>query len=185
MNIFKTEIPDLLILEPTIIEDERGFFMETYNKHKFEQIIERKVNFIQDNHSKSQRGVLRGLHYQIGEFAQSKLVRCVNGSVYDVAVDLRMHSPTFKKWFGTILSAENKKQLWIPEGFAHGFLAMTNGAEFVYKVNNYYHKKSERAILWNDPSIAIKWPELDVDYIVSLKDKAAMNFENAEYFEAL
>lgn len=182
MNVIRTGIDDLLLLEPVIHEDSRGFFMETYNQQTFEKIINRKVDFIQDNHSKSQVGVLRGMHYQIGTFAQAKLVRCISGAVYDVAIDLRKKSKTFKKWFGVKLSAENKKQLWIPEGFAHGFLTLTDSAEFVYKVNNYYDRGSERAILWNDETIAIQWPELEGDYIISEKDKIASSFDTAEIF---
>lgn len=131
MNIVKTDIPDLIVLEPKVFSDERGFFMESYNQIEFEKAIGRHVNFVQDNHSKSSKGVLRGLHYQLAPYAQAKLVRCVVGQVFDVAVDLRKNSPTFKKWFGITLSAENKRQLWIPEGFAHGFLVTSDEAEFI------------------------------------------------------
>ena len=137
MNIVKTDIPDLIVLEPKVFSDERGFFMESYNQIEFEKAIGRHVNFVQDNHSKSSKGVLRGLHYQLAPYAQAKLVRCVVGQVFDVAVDLRKNSPTFKKWFGITLSAENKRQLWIPEGFAHGFLVTSDEAEFIYKTTNY------------------------------------------------
>jgi len=136
MNIVKTDIPDLIVLEPKVFSDERGFFMESYNQIEFEKTIGRHVNFVQDNHSKSSKGVLRGLHYQLAPYAQAKLVRCVVGQVFDVAVDLRKNSPTFKKWFGITLSAENKRQLWIPEGFAHGFLVTSDEAEFIYKTTN-------------------------------------------------
>ncbi|EHP6606919.1 dTDP-4-dehydrorhamnose 3,5-epimerase, partial [Escherichia coli] len=151
MNVIKTEIPDVLIFEPKVFGDERGFFMESFNQRQFEEIVGRKISFVQDNHSKSKKGVLRGLHYQLPPFAQGKLVRCINGEVYDVAVDLRPESINYGKWVGIILSAENKKQLWIPEGFAHGFLVISEFAEFAYKTTNYYSKESERGIRWNDP----------------------------------
>ncbi|EFJ4397557.1 dTDP-4-dehydrorhamnose 3,5-epimerase, partial [Escherichia coli] len=153
MNVIKTEIPDVLIFEPKVFGDERGFFMESFNQRQFEEIVGRKISFVQDNHSKSKKGVLRGLHYQLPPFAQGKLVRCINGEVYDVAVDLRPESINYGKWVGIILSAENKKQLWIPEGFAHGFLVISEFAEFAYKTTNYYSKESERGIRWNDPTI--------------------------------
>ncbi|ELH6559733.1 dTDP-4-dehydrorhamnose 3,5-epimerase, partial [Escherichia coli] len=137
MNVIKTEIPDVLIFEPKVFGDERGFFMESFNQKVFEEAVGRKVEFVQDNHSKSSRGVLRGLHYQKAPYAQAKLVRCVVGEVFDVAVDIRESSKTFGKWVGINLSAENKRQLWIPEGFAHGFLVLSDTAEFVYKTNNY------------------------------------------------
>ncbi|EFH8383927.1 TPA: dTDP-4-dehydrorhamnose 3,5-epimerase, partial [Escherichia coli] len=140
MNVIKTEIPDVLIFEPKVFGDERGFFMESFNQKVFEEAVGRKVEFVQDNHSKSSRGVLRGLHYQKAPYAQAKLVRCVVGEVFDVAVDIRESSKTFGKWVGINLSAENKRQLWIPEGFAHGFLVLSDTAEFVYKTNNYYSK---------------------------------------------
>ncbi|HBL6998181.1 TPA: dTDP-4-dehydrorhamnose 3,5-epimerase, partial [Escherichia coli] len=156
MNVIKTEIPDVLIFEPKVFGDERGFFMESFNQRQFEEIVGRKISFVQDNHSKSKKGVLRGLHYQLPPFAQGKLVRCINGEVYDVAVDLRPESINYGKWVGIILSAENKKQLWIPEGFAHGFLVISEFAEFAYKTTNYYSKESERGIRWNDPTINIQ-----------------------------
>ncbi|MFA7955505.1 dTDP-4-dehydrorhamnose 3,5-epimerase [Escherichia coli] len=146
MNVIKTEIPDVLIFEPKVFGDERGFFFESFNQKIFEEAVGRKVEFVQDNHSKSTKGVLRGLHYQLEPYAQGKLVRCVVGEVYDVAVDIRKSSPTFGKWVGVNLSAENKRQLWIPEGFAHGFLVLSETAEFVYKTTNYYHPESERGI---------------------------------------
>ncbi|EEW5647007.1 dTDP-4-dehydrorhamnose 3,5-epimerase, partial [Escherichia coli] len=160
MNVIKTEIPDVLIFEPKVFGDERGFFMESFNQRQFEEIVGRKISFVQDNHSKSKKGVLRGLHYQLPPFAQGKLVRCINGEVYDVAVDLRPESINYGKWVGIILSAENKKQLWIPEGFAHGFLVISEFAEFAYKTTNYYSKESERGIRWNDPTINIQWPKM-------------------------
>ncbi|BDR38650.1 dTDP-4-dehydrorhamnose 3,5-epimerase [Escherichia coli] len=158
MNVIKTEIPDVLIFKPKVFADERGFFFESFNQKVFEEAVGRKVEFVQDNHSKSSKGVLRGLHYQLEPYAQGKLVRCVVGEVFDVAVDIRKSSPTFGKWVGVNLSAENKRQLWIPEGFAHGFLVLSETAEFAYKTTNYYHPDSERGIIWNDPTLNIKWP---------------------------
>ncbi|EMH4162855.1 dTDP-4-dehydrorhamnose 3,5-epimerase [Pluralibacter gergoviae] len=172
MNIVKTDIKDIIIIEPKVFGDERGFFFESYNNQSFEKVVDRSLNFTQDNHSRSVKGVLRGLHYQMGESAQAKLVRCIHGEVFDVAVDIRKNSPTFKKWVGVILSAENKRQLWIPEGFAHGFLVLSDIAEFVYKTNNYYDPLSERSIKFDDPDINIKWPETD-SFIISRKDQKA------------
>lgn len=169
MNIIKTEIPEVLIFEPNVFGDQRGFFMESFNQQVFEDAVGRKVDFVQDNHSKSDKGVLRGLHYQLAPYAQGKLVRCVVGEVFDVAVDIRKDSETFGKWVGVNLSAENKRQLWIPEGFAHGFLVLSETAEFVYKTTNYYHPESDACIKWDDESIAIKWPFSDA-VILSEKD---------------
>lgn len=143
MNVIKTEIPDVLIFEPKVFGDERGFFMESFNQKVFEEAVGRKVEFVQDNHSKSVKGVLRGLHFQIKPYSQAKLVRCVKGEVYDVAVDIRPDSSTFRKWVGVFLSARNKKQLWIPEGFAHGFVVISEEAEFLYKTTNYYMPSAE------------------------------------------
>lgn len=170
MNVIKTEIPDVLIFEPKVFGDERGFFFESFNQKVFEEAVGRKVEFVQDNHSKSSKGVLRGLHYQLEPYAQGKLVRCVVGEVFDVAVDIRKSSSTFGKWVGVNLSAENKRQLWIPEGFAHGFLVLSETAEFVYKTTNYYHPESDRGIIWNDPDIGIEWPKIK-SLILSEKDK--------------
>ncbi|MCZ5214467.1 dTDP-4-dehydrorhamnose 3,5-epimerase [Escherichia fergusonii] len=169
MNVIKTEIPDVLIFEPKVFGDERGFFFESFNQKVFEEAVGRKVEFVQDNHSKSSKGVLRGLHYQLEPYAQGKLVRCVVGEVFDVAVDIRKSSPTFGKWVGVNLSAENKRQLWIPEGFAHGFLVLSETAEFLYKTTNYYNPQSDRGIIWNDPSLNIKWPLVEKP-ILSKKD---------------
>ncbi|EGE0942598.1 TPA: dTDP-4-dehydrorhamnose 3,5-epimerase, partial [Escherichia coli] len=149
--------------------DERGFFMESFNQKVFEEAVGRKVEFVQDNHSKSSKGVLRGLHYQLEPYAQGKLVRCVVGEVFDVAVDIRKSSPTFGKWVGVNLSAENKRQLWIPEGFAHGFLVLSEIAEFVYKTTNYYHPESEGCIKWDDSFLMIDWPNKPI--AISEKDK--------------
>ncbi|EET5419742.1 dTDP-4-dehydrorhamnose 3,5-epimerase, partial [Escherichia coli] len=157
MNVIKTEIPDVLIFEPKVFGDERGFFFESFNQKVFEEAVGRKVEFVQDNHSKSSKGVLRGLHYQLEPYAQGKLVRCVVGEVFDVAVDIRKSSSTFGKWVGVNLSAENKRQLWIPEGFAHGFITLSNIAEFIYKTTQFYNPSFERVIAWDDPVLNINW----------------------------
>ncbi|MBO1895832.1 dTDP-4-dehydrorhamnose 3,5-epimerase [Shewanella sp. BF02_Schw] len=181
MKVIDTTIADVKIIEPAVFGDERGFFMETWSQQKFEELVTGKeTNFVQDNHSKSCKGVLRGLHYQKQPNAQGKLVRCVEGEVFDVAVDIRKNSSTFGQWVGVNLSAENKRQLWIPEGFAHGFLTLSKTAEFVYKATNYYAQESECAIKWNDTDININWPFHDVS--LSSKDKASGSFENAEIF---
>ncbi|EMA8651901.1 dTDP-4-dehydrorhamnose 3,5-epimerase [Cronobacter sakazakii] len=170
MKVVKTDISDVLIFEPKVFGDDRGFFFESYNQKTFMEAVGRKVTFVQDNHSKSACGVLRGLHYQLDPYAQGKLVRCVVGEVFDVAVDIRKNSTTFGKWVGVNLSADNKRQLWIPEGFAHGFLVLSETAEFVYKTTNYYNPESDRGIIWNDEDISIEWP-LVRDPILSHKDK--------------
>ncbi len=181
MNVIKTDIPDVLIFEPTVFGDDRGFFFESFSQKVFEEEVGRKVEFVQDNHSKSCKGVLRGLHYQLEPHAQGKLVRCVAGEVFDVAVDIRKSSPTFGKWVGVNLSAENKRQLWIPEGFAHGFVTLSNEAEFLYKTTNYYSPQHERSIIWNDPSLNIEW-QIDVSLLkLSEKDKIAANIESIEF----
>ncbi|EBE0568073.1 TPA: dTDP-4-dehydrorhamnose 3,5-epimerase, partial [Salmonella enterica subsp. enterica serovar Aberdeen] len=169
MNVIKTEIPDVLIFEPKVFSDERGFFMESFNQKVFEEAVGRKIEFVQDNHSKSTKGVLRGLHYQVEPYAQGKLVRCIAGEVFDVAVDIRKDSETFGKWVGVNISSENKRQLWIPEGFAHGFLVLSDSADFLYKTSNYYSPIHERGIVWNDPTININWP-INIDKILSEKD---------------
>ncbi|MDB4218589.1 dTDP-4-dehydrorhamnose 3,5-epimerase [Planktomarina temperata] len=169
MKVIDTAIKDVKIIEPTVYQDERGFFFESFNQRKFEEAIGRKVEFVQDNHSKSAKGVLRGLHYQLPPHAQGKLVRVVKGEVFDVAVDIRKSSHTHGQWVGVNLSAENKKQLWIPEGFAHGFLTMNEHTEFIYKTTNYYAPAYERCIQWCDPSLAIEWPKTE-GIIVSEKD---------------
>ncbi|EBO7627075.1 TPA: dTDP-4-dehydrorhamnose 3,5-epimerase [Salmonella enterica subsp. enterica] len=169
MNVIKTEIPDVLIFEPKVFSDERGFFMESFNQKVFEEAVGRKVEFVQDNHSKSTKGVLRGLHYQVEPYAQGKLVRCIAGEVFDVAVDIRKDSETFGKWVGVNISSENKRQLWIPEGFAHGFLVLSEEAEFVYKTSNFYNPDSDRGVAWNDPDIGINWPLIN-NPLLSNKD---------------
>ncbi|EAX3229464.1 dTDP-4-dehydrorhamnose 3,5-epimerase, partial [Salmonella enterica] len=177
MNVIKTEIPDVLIFEPKVFSDERGFFMESFNQKVFEEAVGRKIEFVQDNHSKSTKGVLRGLHYQVEPYAQGKLVRCIAGEVFDVAVDIRKDSETFGKWVGVNISSENKRQLWIPEGFAHGFLVLSDSADFLYKTSNYYSPIHERGIVWNDPTININWP-INIDKILSEKDTILPNFIN-------
>lgn len=173
-------IPDVVVLEPTVFADERGFFYESFNQARFEAAIGRRVTFVQDNHSRSQKGVLRGLHYQIQQ-PQGKLVRIVVGAVFDVAVDLRRSSPTFGRWVGEVLSADNKRQLWIPEGFAHGFVVLSDVAECLYKTTDYYAPAHERCIIWNDPTIGIRW-SIDGEPILSGKDRQGVTFEQAEYF---
>lgn len=183
MNIIKTDIPEVLIFEPRVFGDARGFFFESFSNKIFNEAVGRSVEFVQDNHSQSQKGVLRGLHYQLDPHAQGKLVRCVEGEVFDVAVDIRRSSPTFGKWVGAVLSADNKRQLWIPEGFAHGFLALTDTVQFVYKATNYYAPQSERSILWDDPDIGIDWPEINEDKLsLSDKDLAAVKLAEAEVY---
>ncbi len=160
MKVIETKIPDVKIIEPTVFGDERGFFMETWNQKKFEELVTGKpTQFVQDNHSKSKKGILRGLHYQT-ENTQGKLVRVISGEVFDVAVDIRKDSPTFGMWIGEYLSAENKRQLWIPEGFAHGFYVTSDEAEFVYKCTDYYNPSTEHSIKWDDSEIGIEWPIL-------------------------
>lgn len=180
MNIIPTKIPDILIIEPRIFEDDRGFFYESYNEKAFAEKIGADIHFVQDNHSRSTKNVLRGLHYQIQQ-PQGKLVRVVVGAVFDVAVDLRKSSSTFGQWVGCLLSAENKRQLWVPAGFAHGFCVMSDMAEFLYKTTDYYAPNYERCVLWNDPDLAIDWP-LTTDPIVSTKDLAGQPIETAEVF---
>ena len=177
MKVIETDIPDVKIIEPAVFGDERGFFMETWNQNKFEELVTGKpTQFVQDNHSKSKKGILRGLHYQT-ENTQGKLVRVVSGEVFDVVVDIRNGSPTFGKWVGVYLSAENKRQLWIPEGFAHGFYVTSDEAEFVYKCTDYYNPKAEHSILWNDQELGIKWP-LNESPCLSDKDKSAFTFSD-------
>lgn len=178
MNVTTTRIPDVLIIEPTVFGDERGFFLESFNQRRFNDAVGREVNFVQDNHSRSAQGVLRGLHYQVVQ-PQGKLVRCTVGEVFDVAVDIRANSSTFGQWVGVHLSAENKRQLWIPEGFAHGFVVLSEIADFQYKATDYYAPEHERAIRWDDPALAIEWP-LSCPPLLSEKDKKAPLFADAE-----
>lgn len=171
MKVIETKIPDVKIIDPTVFGDERGFFMETWQQKKFEELVTggRTTLFVQDNHSKSKKGILRGLHYQT-ENTQGKLVRVVSGEVFDVAVDIRKDSPTFGLWVGEYLSSENKRQLWIPEGFAHGFYVTSDEAEFVYKCTDYYNPEAEVSIKWDDSKLGINWP-LDGEPLLSNKDK--------------
>ncbi|PTP72410.1 dTDP-4-dehydrorhamnose 3,5-epimerase [Vibrio splendidus] len=172
MKVIDTRIPDVKIIEPSVFGDVRGFFMETWNQKKFEELVTGKpTSFVQDNHSKSKKGILRGLHYQT-ENTQGKLVRVISGEVFDVAVDIRKGSPTFGQWVGEYLSAKNKRQLWVPEGFAHGFYVTSEEAEFVYKCTDYYNPEYERSIAWNDSELSINWPLLD-EPLLSLKDSSA------------
>jgi len=173
-------IPDVILIEPKVFGDERGFFFESFNQAQFEQAIGKSVQFVQDNHSRSAKHVLRGLHYQIQQ-PQGKLVRVVQGEVFDVAVDLRKNSKTFGQWVGEILSADNKRQLWVPEGFAHGFVVMSDTAEFLYKTTDYYAPAHERCILWNDATLAIQWPD-GIQPILSAKDAQGKPFIEAEVF---
>lgn len=182
MKVTSTRLPEVKIIQPRVFEDERGFFFESYNQQCFEEVIGRTVAFVQDNHSKSSKGVLRGLHYQLTPKAQGKLVRVVQGEVFDVAVDIRRSSATFGQWVGEMLSSENKRQLWIPEGFAHGFVTLSETAEFLYKTTDYYAPECERAIRWNDSTINIKWPS-SLTPLVSSKDAEANDLQVAEVFE--
>ena len=171
MKITTLKIPEIKLIEPDIYFDERGFFYESFNQRKFNEAIGENVNFVQDNHSKSKKGVLRGLHYQEEPFAQGKLVRVITGNVFDVAVDIRTDSPTYGNWVAEKLSAENKKQLWIPKGFAHGFLTISDDAEFLYKTTNFYSKEHERSIHWKNNDFNINWPSIKEDIFTSHKDK--------------
>ena len=170
MKVTPLKIPDVKLIDPDVFEDERGFFYESFNQQKFNEAIGENITFVQDNHSKSSKGVLRGLHYQEVPFAQGKLVRVIAGEVFDVAVDIRPESPTYGKWVSEILSVDNKKQLWIPEGFAHGFLTLSNEAEFLYKTTDFYNKESERSIHWKKNDYDIKWPLNDEIIFLSKKD---------------
>ncbi len=176
----QTKIPDVWIIEPRVFGDERGFFFESFNEKAFNEATGNKLPFVQDNHSKSAKGVLRGLHYQLPPKAQGKLVRVVQGEVFDVAVDIRKDSPTYGQWVGEVLSAENKKQLWIPPGFAHGFLTLSDTAEFLYKTTDYWSPEHERAILWNDASLKIDWPLNGLTPQLAAKDAAASVLSDAE-----
>jgi len=182
MKFIPTEIPDVILIQPKVFGDQRGFFMETYQAKKFAE-AGIAYDFVQDNHSGSTRGTLRGLHYQI-QCTQGKLIRVVAGEIFDVAVDLRRNSPSFGKWVGDFLSAENKHQLWIPPGFAHGFYVLSQEAEVIYKATNFYTPEWERTLSWDDPEIGIKWPLIDgQDPILSEKDRQGKRFGEAEFFE--
>ena len=183
MKVTPTALPEVLILEPKVFGDDRGFFMESYNRRAFDAAVGHAIEFLQDNHSRSARGVLRGLHYQLPPHAQGKLVRVAAGSVFDVAVDVRRSSPRFGRWVGVELSAANHRQLWIPPGFAHGFLVLSETADFLYKATDYYAPQSERAVAWNDPGIAIAWPDTGAPPTLSAKDVAAPLLGDAECFQ--
>lgn len=180
MNVIPTAIPDVLIIEPKVFGDERGFFFESFNRRQFADLIGRDVDFVQDNHSRSAKNVLRGLHYQIQQ-PQGKLVRVVQGTVFDVAVDIRRSSPTFGQHVAVELSAENKRMLWVPEGFAHGFVVLPDTAEFLYKTTDYWAPEFERSIAWNDPAIGIQWP-IQGEPSLSVKDQQAKALAEAEHF---
>jgi dTDP-4-dehydrorhamnose 3,5-epimerase len=179
-TVTPTAIPDVLMLEPKVFSDERGYFFESYNARDFREATGLQVEFVQDNHSMSTKGVLRGLHYQI-EHAQGKLLRVVAGSVFDVAVDLRKSSPTFGRWVGAQLSAQNRRQLWIPPGFAHGFLALSDTAEVLYKITDYWFPEHERTLLWNDPTLGIAWP-VDGEPQLAVKDVEGKLFVELDVF---
>ncbi len=182
MKVIDTAIPDVKIFHPRVFGDERGFFLESFNARRFRELTGLEVEFVQDNHSRSALGVLRGLHYQV-EQAQGKLVRVAAGMVFDVAVDIRKSSPSFGQWTGEILSAENHRQMWIPPGFAHGFLVLRDGTEFLYKTTDYYAPEHERTIQWNDPALAVEWPTEGLDVRLSDKDQAGITFARAETFD--
>jgi dTDP-4-dehydrorhamnose 3,5-epimerase len=180
MKLINTDLPEVFIFEPRVFGDERGFFYESFNANKFTALTGLNPNFVQDNHSKSAKGVLRGMHYQIQQ-AQAKLVRVTAGAVFDVAVDMRKSSPRFGQWTAAILSAENCRQMWIPEGFAHGFLVISDSAEFLYKTTDFWAPEHERCVVWNDPDIAIEWP-LDIPPVLSAKDQLGKLLADAEAF---
>jgi len=182
MEVIRTRIPDVLILEPRVHGDARGFFLESWNAQTFHGVTGLDVTFVQDNHSRSSKGVLRGLHYQI-RHAQGKLVRVSHGAVFDVAVDLRRSSATFGQWVGAELSGENFRQMWIPPGFAHGFLVLSESADFLYKTTDYYAPEHERCLLWNDPAVGVGWPVDELDTKLAKKDLAGLFFVNCETFD--
>jgi dTDP-4-dehydrorhamnose 3,5-epimerase len=181
MKVTTLEIPDVLLIEPQVFADDRGFFFESFNQAEFDKTVGGKINFVQDNHSMSVKGVLRGLHYQLPPNAQGKLVRVIQGEVFDVAVDLRRSSATFGQWVGEILSAENKKQLWIPEGFAHGFVTLSDTAELLYKATNFYSPQNEHCIIWNDTTLNIQWPH-NLEIMMSSNDLMGQSFKLSNLF---
>ncbi|NDZ14501.1 dTDP-4-dehydrorhamnose 3,5-epimerase [Variovorax sp. WS11] len=182
MKVTRTSIPDVLVIEPKVFGDARGFFYESFNGKAFDEAVGRHVEFLQDNHSRSVKGVLRGLHYQIQQ-PQGKLVRVVRGAVFDVAVDIRKSSPTFGQWVGVELTEENHKQLWVPEGFAHGFMVTSESADFLYKTTSYYAPEHERSIAWNDTTLNIRWQDIGMEPQLSVKDAAAVAFRSADLFD--
>ena len=181
MNVIKTSIPDVIIFEPKVFGDDRGFFFESFNQKVFFEATNLNINFVQDNHSKSAKNVLRGLHYQI-EHAQGKLVRVCQGEVFDVAVDMRASSPTFGQWESAILSGDNKRQMWVPPGFAHGFLVLSDSAEFLYKTTDFYAPQHECCLKWDDPTVGITWPLQDT-LLLSGKDQLGLSLQDAKKFE--
>lgn len=181
ITVTPTAIPDVLIIEPKVFGDDRGWFFESFNEKDFSAAVGHSVKFVQDNHSSSKKGVLRGLHYQM-EQTQGKLVRVFHGAVFDVAVDLRQSSSTFSKWVGVELSAENKKQLWVPTGFAHGFLVLSETVEFLYKTTDYWHAASEQCIAWNDSELDIRWPVIGMNPILNIKDAKGITWSEAPKF---
>ncbi len=183
MKFTPLAIPDVFLIEPKVFGDARGFFLESFRQDLFNQATGTNYEFIQDNHSRSSKGVLRGLHYQLPPHAQGKLVRVISGAVFDVAVDIRRSSPSFGKWVGVELSAENHHQLWIPPGFAHGFVVLSDTADFVYKTTAYYAPESDRGLLWSDPDIAIAWPQIDIAFSLSEKDRNQPALKQAELFD--
>jgi dTDP-4-dehydrorhamnose 3,5-epimerase len=183
MKITPTALPEVLIIEPRVFGDARGFFTESWNEQAFNQAVGTEVRFVQDNHSRSARGVLRGLHYQMAPHTQGKLVRCVSGAVFDVAVDLRKSSPNFGRWEGVELSADNHRQLWVPPGFAHGFLVLSETADFLYKTTDYYAPQTEGCVRWNDPAIGIVWPDVGVAPLLADKDAKAPLLADAKHFD--
>ncbi|HHL4077534.1 dTDP-4-dehydrorhamnose 3,5-epimerase [Burkholderia sp. A2] len=180
IQVTATALPEVKIIEPKVFGDARGHFYESFNARDFAEHVAAGVEFLQDNHSRSTKGVLRGLHYQI-RHAQGKLVRVVEGEVFDVAVDIRRHSPNFGKWVGVVLSAENHRQVWIPPGFAHGFVVLSDAAQFLYKTTDYWYPEHERCIVWNDPEIGIEWP-VDVEPLLAAKDAAGARLSEAEVY---
>ena len=182
MKAIPTAIPEVMVLEPRVFGDERGFFMESFNQKLFDELTGTSQAFVQDNHSRSARGVLRGLHYQLPPQAQGKLVRVTQGRVFDVAVDVRRQSKSFGRWVGVELSGENHRQFWIPPGFAHGFLVLSDSADFLYKTTGYYAPDAERSIRWDDPVLKIEWPDIGMAPLVSAKDAQGLPFERAEVF---
>jgi dTDP-4-dehydrorhamnose 3,5-epimerase len=180
IQVTATALPEVKIIEPKVFGDARGYFYESFNGREFSEQVEASVEFVQDNHSRSARGVLRGLHYQI-EHAQGKLVRVVEGEVFDVAVDIRKSSPNFGKWVGVNLSEENHRQLWVPPGFAHGFVVLSESAQFLYKTTDYWYQAHERSIVWNDPEIGIEWP-IDFEPLLAAKDAAGKRLSEADHF---
>ena len=183
MKVIPTELPDVLIVEPKVFGDARGFFFESYNARAFREATGLDLSFVQDNHSRSARGVLRGIHYQLPPFSQGKLVRVVRGRVWDVAVDLRRQSPSFGRWVGMELSEENQRQLWVPPGFGHGFVTLSESADFLYKTTEYYAPSHDRAVRWDDPGLAIGWPLEGLVPQLSAKDEAAPPLSEAELFD--